>query len=236
MLNVLKYLCIGLCFMCADQETDVAVAEKREPMVNRNTLNYLALGDSYTIGESVAIKDRFPIQLEKLLQTTLQTKIKTKIVAKTGWRTDNLMDALNNEPLDPPYDLVTLLIGVNNQYQDMPFANYEKDFPELLARAITLAENDPKKVIVVSIPDWGFTPFGRDRDTQKITAEIDRYNAFAKMAATKANTNFVDITDITREGLDRPELVANDGLHPSALAYALFAGRIAPIISSRLKD
>ena len=203
---------------------------------NSGKFSYLALGDSYTIGESVAVKKSFPKQLEKRLEDDLKVKIQTTILAKTGWRTDNLLDAIDDAELKSSYDFVTLLIGVNNQYQGVSFSKYEDEFPMLLAHAIKLANNDPNRVIVVSIPDWAFTPFGQNRDRQKISHEIDTYNDFAEKTAEDSDVHFVHITDITREGLERPELVANDGLHPSGDAYKLFVERITPIISSRLND
>lgn len=197
---------------------------------------YLALGDSYTIGESVKSSSSFPIQLEKSLENDHAIKIKTEILAKTGWRTDNLLNAIKTTSLSPTYDFVTLLIGVNNQYQGASFTKYKEEFPALLAQAISLAGNNPDRVLVVSIPDWGYTPFGQNRDRQKISTEIERYNTFAETSAEDSDVQFINITDITREGLERPELVANDGLHPSGEAYALFVNRITPIISSKLID
>ncbi len=204
--------------------------------MDRPTYSYLALGDSYTIGESIPAKSSFPKQLEKSLEESLGVKVQTQILARTGWRTDNLLDAIEAADLNTYYDFVTLLIGVNNQYQDIPFVRYEEEFPKLLSYALRLANGNSSRVIVVSIPDWGFTPFGQNQDRQKISSEIDEYNAFAKKIAEDSQVHFVNITDISREGIERPELVANDGLHPSKEAYKLFVDRIGPIISTRLKD
>ncbi|MFH6603614.1 SGNH/GDSL hydrolase family protein [Maribacter algicola] len=224
-------------FSCSKSGDQMVSFEKPDNFeVERPTYSYLALGDSYTVGESVTSKSSFPKQLEKSLEASLRIKVQTQILAKTGWRTDNLLDAIETADLKTSYDFVTLLIGVNNQYQDIPFARYEKEFPELLSHAIKLANGNSAKVIVVSIPDWGFTPFGKNRDRQKISAEIDLYNSFAKKVAEDSQVHFINITDISREGLERPELVANDGLHPSKEAYKLFVERIGPIISPRLKD
>jgi len=199
-------------------------------------ISYLALGDSYTIGESVSKTKSFPKQLEKRLENDLNVKIQTKIVAQTGWRTDNLLNAIATADLDTSYDFVTLLIGVNNQFQGVAFETYKKEFPELLSTAVHLAGDNSKRVVVVSIPDWSFTPFGRNREGENISEEIDSYNAFAQSKAEELEVRFIEITDITREGLNKPELVAGDGLHPSAEAYKLFVDRIAPKISSGLKD
>ncbi|MGB5556287.1 MAG: SGNH/GDSL hydrolase family protein [Flavobacteriaceae bacterium] len=222
--------------MCDTQENIVPKADEVNSELGAEHYTYLALGDSYTIGESVKAKESFPAQLEKNLENSGNRKIETKILAQTGWRTDNLLDAIETTELKPTYDFVTLLIGVNNQYQGIPFATYEKEFPTLLNLAITFADANAQRVVVISIPDWGYTPFGSNRDQQKISSEIDAYNTFAKKTAEASGVSFIDITDITREGLDRPELVANDGLHPSGVAYELFVNRIASIISPRLKD
>ncbi|MEZ4969406.1 MAG: GDSL-type esterase/lipase family protein [Flavobacteriaceae bacterium] len=128
------------------------------------------------------------------------------------------------------YDLVSLLIGVNNQYQGKPFGVYTQEFPLLLERAISLAYGNPKNVVVISIPDYAYTPFGEGRNTDKISKEIDEYNAFAEATALQKGVPFVNITDITRDGLVVPELVAGDGLHPSGVAYKRFVDEIYPVV------
>jgi len=193
-------------------------------------LNYLALGDSYTIGQSVCETCRFPEQLRKKLsnQNTKYTYT-LKIIAQTGWTTTNLISAINDQNPSPNYDLVTLLIGVNNQYQNRAFSIYENEFPQLVTRAIALSKGDKSNVIVVSIPDYGFTPFGKNTGNQtKISTEIDNYNSFAQKYCADRNIEFITITDITRQGLTNPLLVATDGLHPSELAYSAFVDRIFP--------
>lgn len=232
-----KIVVLALLLLACSEQEDIAEPVVLERQVDFEELSYLALGDSYTVGESVATSSSFPTQLEKSLEDDLNTTIQTKIVAKTGWRTDNLLGAIDTADLNnETFDFITLLIGVNNQYQGLPFSKYEEEFPQLLAVSLKLADNDSNRVVVVSIPDWGFTPFGQNRDRQKISTEIDAYNAFAKSNAEASGIRFIEITDITREGLDRPELVADDGLHPSGEAYKLFVDRIAPIISDGLKD
>jgi lysophospholipase L1-like esterase len=194
------------------------------PPVAVKEINYLALGDSYTIGQSVCETCRFPEQLKKSLGNVSTLKI----IAQTGWTTTNLISAINNQNPSLHYDLVTLLIGVNNQYQNISFSVYEKDFPALVNKAIALGKGDKSNVIVVSIPDYAFTPFGKQSNPSKISAEIDNYNAFAQNYC-KANTiEFITITDITRQGLINPLLVATDGLHPSEFAYSLFVECILP--------
>lgn len=193
-------------------------------------LTYLALGDSYTIGQSVCETCRFPEQLRKKLgNLNPKNTYTSKIIATTGWTTTNLISAIKTENPASNYDLVTLLIGVNNQYQNKPFSIYENEFPELANKAIALARGDKSNVIVVSIPDYAFTPFGKQSSNpSKISSEIDNYNAFAQKYCLERNIKFVSITDITRQGLANPNLVATDGLHPSELAYSAFVERIFP--------
>lgn len=193
-------------------------------------VSYLALGDSYTIGQSVCETCRFPEQLKKNLgNLNSDIAYRLKIIAQTGWTTTNLISAINAQSLTSNYDLVTLLIGVNNQYQNIPFSIYESEFPELVNKAIALAKGDKSNVIVVSIPDYAFTPFGQQASNPaKISTEIDNYNAFAKKYCLEKNIEFISITDITRQGLLNPKLVASDGLHPSELAYSYFVERILP--------
>ncbi|GAA4077508.1 SGNH/GDSL hydrolase family protein [Flavobacterium cheonanense] len=192
------------------------------------TIKYLALGDSYTIGQSVCETCRFPIQLQNELKNYLTSKdvFITNIIAQTGWTTTNLKSAIASQNPTNDYDLVTLLIGVNNQYQNRPFSLYEQEFPELVNIAIDKAKGIKANVIVVSIPDYAYTPFGNGNTT--ISMQIDAYNAFAENYCIQNNITFVNITDITRQGLIQPNLVAIDGLHPSELAYSKFVERIFP--------
>lgn len=189
-------------------------------MSSQPSSRYLALGDSYTIGESVSASERFPVQLARELRLG-----DPEIIAKTGWTTDELNAAIDAANPRGPYELVTLLIGVNNQYRGRDAEQYRGEFTALLQRAIGFAGGDAKKVIVVSIPDWGVTPFAEGRDRAKIATEIDRYNAINREEAGKAGARYVDITPISR-GTD-PALVAGDGLHPSGKQYAEWAKLIA---------
>jgi lysophospholipase L1-like esterase len=198
------------------------------------TFNYLAFGDSYTVGESVCFACKFPIQLQDSISknASVNTIFITKIIAQTGWTTSNLKTAIAAQNLDTNYDLVTLLIGVNNQFQGKPFLLYEQEFPELVAIAINKAKGDKNKVIVVSIPDYAFTPFGNGSAT--ISIGILQYNTFAKNYCEQNNITFVNITDITQLGLQQTNLVASDGLHPSKIAYSKFVERILPIVKEKL--
>ena len=203
---------------------------------NSTDLKILSLGDSYTIGESVCLSCRFPVQLKDSLVNNLNSTISVDIIAQTGWTTTKLFDAIveENPPLD--HDLVTLLIGVNNQFQGKPFELYEQEFPLLVNQAIALGQNDKNNVIVISIPDYAFTPFGQNNGNAEITSsEIDAYNTFAENYCTENDITFVYITDITRQGLIDTDLVASDNLHPSELAYTRFVERLLPVAIEKIE-
>jgi lysophospholipase L1-like esterase len=193
---------------------------------------FLALGDSYTIGESVAVADRFPNQLARTLRSKGIDIADPEIIAKTGWTTDELSSAIDAAKPHGPYSLVTLLIGVNNQYRGRDAAEYRKEFATLLQRAIGFAGGDAKRVVVVSIPDWGVTPFAANRDHAKIAAEIDRFNAINAEETKRAGAKYADITPISRKNLT---LVAPDGLHPSAAMYAQWVTVISPQAEAALR-
>ncbi|MCK7589140.1 SGNH/GDSL hydrolase family protein [Subsaxibacter sp. CAU 1640] len=201
------------------------------------TLKILSLGDSYTIGQSVCETCRFPAQLkDSLTNSFTNTEFTLEIIATTGWTTTNLLNAVAQQNPDTDFDLVTLLIGVNNQYQGKPFSLYETEFPTLVDKAIEAANGDKNRVIVVSIPDYAYTPFGQgNSNAQTISTEIDQYNNFAQSYCEANDITYVYITDITRLGLEQPELVASDGLHPSELAYSKFVERLIPIATAKLQ-
>jgi lysophospholipase L1-like esterase len=217
---------------CSDDETEVVLVDDTPSVA----FKYLALGDSYTKGEAVCDACKFPSQLQDSLQNYLTSNevLNLKVVAQTGWTTTNLKTAIINENLNAEYDLVTLLIGVNNQYQNKPFSLYEQEFPELLNTAITVAKGDLNRVIVVSIPDYAYTLFGLGGNEDLISSQIDQYNLFAKNHTESLGITFVNITDITRQGLANPALVAYDNLHPSELAYTKFVERLLPIAKIKL--
>ena len=196
----------------------------------QTTLKYLALGDSYTIGQSVCATCRFPEQLKDSLAGRLSRDVIVDVIARTGWTTGNLLAAIDANTPASDYDLVTLLIGVNNQFQNRPFSIYETEFPTLVEKAISFANGDLNKVVVVSIPDYAYTPYGQiSSNPANISAGIDQYNNFAKNYCLSRNIKFVDITPITRRGLQEPTLVASDGLHPSEIAYTEFVALLLPI-------
>jgi lysophospholipase L1-like esterase len=188
-------------------------------------LQFLALGDSYTIGEAVAEEDRWPSQLAKELTRRGLPVAKPEIIATTGWRTDELLKAIDSASLQPVYDFVSLLIGVNNQYQGKPANEYATEFEVLLNKAIHFAKGDNKSVLVVSIPDYGYTPFGSEKQAE-ISKQIDEFNKINKGIADAYKVDYINITDISRKGLEDPSLVASDGLHPSGKMYSLWVQRM----------
>jgi lysophospholipase L1-like esterase len=191
---------------------------------------YLALGDSYTIGEAVEAPERFPVQAASLLRAEGINISDPDIIAVTGWTTGNLLNAIKENPPKENYSIVSLLIGVNNQYQGKPLDEYKAEFTTLVEAAIKYAGNNKDHVFVVSIPDWGVTPFAKERDTNKIAEEIDIYNQINKTISQDKGVNYLDITSISREGKADSSLQASDGLHPSGKQYALWARLLAPMM------
>ena len=183
---------------------------------------YLALGDSYTIGEAVSAAESFPYQLKDTLVKQGHSVESIQIIAQTGWTTDELQAAIDVATLSPPYDLVTLLIGVNNQYRGYSVVNYCVEFEQLLRQAIVFAGADEDRVRVLSIPDWGVTPFAQkeDRVADKVAKEIDAFNAAAKEISERLGVIFNDNTPHSRLAATDATLLAPDGLHPSGKMYA----------------
>lgn len=196
---------------------------------------YLALGDSYTIGESVAESERFPMQTVQLLKQQNIDIANPDIIAVTGWTTGNLLNALNNNPPKKNYSVVTLLIGVNNQYQGKSLNEYKTEFTELLLRAIKYAGDNRKHVFVISIPDYSVTPFAQGSDIAGIAKEIDAFNAANKAITLNEGVAYIDITPISREVKNDPSLVAGDGLHPSGIQYKRWSELIAAEVLPELK-
>ena len=197
--------------------------------------NYLALGDSYTIGEQVPPEASFPFQTVELLRRQGILVAAPRIIATTGWTTDELLTAIDAAKIRETYSLVTLLIGVNNQYRGRSVENYENEFSELLSLAVGFAGGNAKRVGVLSIPDWGVTPFAHDRDRQKIAREIDAYNEAAQRLTFAAAAHWIDITDSTRAHGTQKDWLAPDGLHPGQKEYAVWAGRLAKV-AARILD
>ena len=185
-----------------------------------NTLRYLALGDSYTIGQSVSTEGRWPVQLVEKLKEKKISINPPEIIARTGWTTFELNEGINSVNPQGTFDLVSLLIGVNNQYRGFSATSFKPEFEALLQRAIQFADNDKSKVFVVSIPDYGVTSFGQKGNPEKIAKELDEYNQIQKDICEAQGILFIDITPISRNAKTVPELIASDGLHPSVKMYS----------------
>jgi len=195
-----------------------------------DTLTFLALGDSYTIGESVDSIFRWPVQLAQALRKEGVPTGEPVIVARTGWTTDELANGIGEAGISGAYDLVSLLIGVNNQYRGRDLEEFRLQFQDLLSQSIGFARGNPRRVVVLSIPDWGVTPFAEGRDRGQIASEIDAFNRVKRMESEGAGVLFVDVTGISREATTDPGLVADDGLHPSGSMYALWSEAALPVV------
>jgi lysophospholipase L1-like esterase len=202
--------------------------------MNNNQYAYLALGDSYTIGESVPVYENFPYQTVQLLRRAGHHFNAPEIVAKTGWTTDELQDGIRQTCFQSSYDFVSLLIGVNNQYRGRSVNEYSIDCEKLLQQAIRFANKKSAHVFVMSIPDWGVTPFAKGRDIKKISSEIDAYNEANKKLADQYNCNYINITHFTREAASDLTLLAADQLHPSGKDYARWAQLLSTAIINKL--
>jgi lysophospholipase L1-like esterase len=190
-------------------------------------LNYLALGDSYTIGARVTEAARWPVQLVKLLNKLGYNYVSPKIVARSGWTTSQLEAAILNENIKEEFNLVTLLIGVNNQFRGRSLDEFRKEFSSLLNKAIAFGKNNPANVIVVSIPDWGVTPVGQSFDSRNVSREIELFNDVKREETAIRDVKFVDITEISLLARNNSIYIAKDGLHYSGEMYKLWAEEIA---------
>ena len=206
------------------------------PNPEQMNVSFLALGDSYTIGESVSEHMRWPMQLQQQFNANHEKQITAPtIIARTGWTTDELLSAIAQQNLEANYDLVSLLIGVNNQYRDYEISQFETEFSQLVEFAIEKAGSE-ENVFVVSIPDWGLMPFADGRDRDQIAQEIDEYNALKQQICSQYNVKFISITEISRAVSAHPEYIAEDGLHPSGEQYSTWINEILPIVSELLHD
>lgn len=208
--------------------TNVSCAQKKQ-------LKYLALGDSYTIGESVDENKRWPVQLVKELNKEGFAVAAPKIIAKTGWTTNELQDSIEKQNPDDDYDLVSLLIGVNNQYRGYPINQYKKEFEELLVKAISLADEDSDKVFVVSIPNYGVTPFGIKKGEDSIRQELLIYDSIADSISSAYDIAFINITPVSEKAKVDKSFIANDQLHPSGKQYTEWVQLITPVAKTILK-
>lgn len=213
---------------CASPTPVLVSGEDDMPVVR-----YLALGDSYTIGESVDESERWPMQLASQIESfgeqTEDGLIEVTIIARTGWTTSELWEGIQAREITPPYDLVSLLIGVNNQYRGYDINEYREEFTFLLNKAIEYAGGDVNRVIVLSIPDWGVTPFAGSRNSKQIAVEINQFNAVNREETKNAGAHYIDITPISREAINNPALIAGDGLHPSGKMYSEWVQLALPV-------
>lgn len=202
--------------------------------MTKHYFSYLALGDSYTIGESVPLHEGFPYQTVQLLRKKGLHFHAPEVIAKTGWTSFELADHVLHTALSEHYDFVSLLIGVNNQYRGLTISEFENDFEYLLKKAIYFAGNKPERVIVLSIPDWGVTPFAAERDATKISSEINAYNKVCEEKVKKLGGHFIDITTQTRQAKNDETLLAPDKLHYSAKSHKVWAEKVASTIEKNL--
>lgn len=217
----------------------ISCAQKVDMTSNNPTqisLRFLALGDSYTIGESVSESERWPVQLADSLSSKDIVVQETNIIATTGWTTDELLAGINEASPDSSYNLVSLLIGVNNQYRGYEISKYREEFELLLNKAITFAGGNAQRVFVVSIPNYGVTPFGKQRGEDRIRQELLEYDAIADSIAASYGIPFVNITPISEEAKEDETLVADDNLHPSGKQYTLWVEEILPVVLQLLEQ
>lgn len=213
-----------------DSEKNITAIFKKD-YIGKNTSKFLALGDSYTIGQSVEVNERWPVQFLKELKATTNVIDTLQIIAQTGWRVDQLKEAMNSSDLEPPYGIVSLLIGVNNQYQGQNANDFRPEFIEILEKSLKLVENRTERLFVISIPDWGASPYGFGFDRAKVSKEINEFNSVVKEESEKRGLRYFNITTISRRALIDRTLIASDGLHPSGKMYKLWVDKMIPIIS-----
>jgi len=208
--------------------------ERGDSRVVADTVSFLALGDSYTIGESVDSASRWPVQLAEALTRSGVPVSEPTIVARTGWTTDELAQGIDEANVSGSFDLVSLLIGVNNQYRGRDLEEYRTQLRGLVSRAVDFAGGRPENVLVLSIPDWGVMPFAEGRDRARIGIEIDAFNEVKREEVEAAGAQYVDITRISRRAAEDAGLVADDGLHPSGTMYGLWVEAAVPVVEDML--
>jgi lysophospholipase L1-like esterase len=225
-------LCLVLALACGHDSTPVATHKKPAPAPKPAVpVKMLSLGDSYTSGESIAPVNSWPYQLVDSLAGDSVRVTSLKVVAYTGWTTSDLIVAMNKNHLQPGYDLVTLQIGVNNQYQELRFSLFQDEFRQILGRATALTNNRADHVVVVTIPDYSVTPYGQNLDQSVIQTELAMYNGFIATTADSAGAHVIDIFDLSREAQDDPTMIARDGLHYSGAMYAKWVAVIRPVVA-----
>lgn len=233
------FLAVFILFFSCNAQVDEPVIEDHdssdENIDSTTLINYLALGDSYTIGEGVSPEGSYPIQLSQSLKDYDIEVEEIKIIAKTGWTTDELKADILKRNVTSNWDLVSLLIGVNNQYRGRSQDQFRIEFEELIGMSIQFAGGDTSRVFVLSIPDYGVTPFGENNNTTgRISKEIDEFNNIKKQICAEYSVDYFDITEISRLAKDDSTLLANDRLHPSAAMYKLWVEKIVADISKKI--
>ncbi len=227
-------IALFICSLMACKHESLEMINTLPPTIP-DTLSYLALGDSYTIGQGVSPNESYPNLLADTLGQLGIPMHKPQIIAQTGWTTANLITAINNAQINTTFDFVSLLIGVNNQYQHKPITEYQQQFEQLLQKAIVFANNDTSKVVVLSIPDYGYTPFGQANQAT-ISAQIAEFNAINKAIANVYGVQYFDITPISQQALLQPNLVATDELHPSGVMYKQWVALMINNVKELLKN
>lgn len=200
-----------------------------------HTYTYLALGDSYTIGEAVLLHESFPYQAVQLLRRKGQNFSAPEILAKTGWTTEELRNGIKNYRFQARYDFVSLLIGVNNQYRGLGVIQYKEELEELLQRAISLVNTKKDHVVIISIPDYSVTPFASSMDRKKIAREVEVFNSVSRALSIQYKIQYIDITPDSRDAEKDPQLIASDKLHPSAKEYSRWAEKCAELVLQKVK-
>lgn len=222
-------------FVTACQPIQKKSAMETLHSTHQSSITFLALGDSYTIGEGVETSQRWPMQLARRLREEGVAIADPRIIATTGWTTDELAAGIERAQIRESYGLVTLLIGVNNQYRGRGVEEYRSEFRALLAQAIAFADNKPTHVVVLSIPDWGVTPFATGRNPEQISQAIDLFNAVNRAESADAGVGYVDITPISRQAANDLSLLAGDQLHPSGTMYEGWVELLLPVVKERLQ-
>lgn len=234
-------LLAAICMSCVKETRRISALPSSSPALPVNQPSnkdkrYLALGDSYTIGQGVPPTDRYPVQTKNWLVANGIKELKDpEIIATTGWTTINLQSAIETQKPAGPFDVVSILIGVNDQYQTRSTAGYRERFTELLKKCIVLANYLPSHVFVLSIPDYSVTPFAKNFDVEQISKQIDEFNAINKQVALSYNVQYLDITPSTRQAANNPGLICADGLHPSGIEYTKWAERLGPMMKTVLE-
>ena len=232
----LQIIFVVACSLLGCKKADSLTLNPENTIRDTTQVSYLALGDSYTIGEMVSADQNYPNQVTQYLRSRGRQIITPQIIARTGWTTEDLLQAINASQIHASFSLVTLLIGVNNQYQGGSISTFNIQFTELVNEAISFSGNHPNHVVVLSIPDWGVSPFAISNgvDSQKVGQQIDLFNQAAKEISDSLHVNYLDITPFTLDMGRDPSLVAADGLHPSGKEYAIWTSSLGPLMDSLL--